>query len=264
MMSHQLLSPKLAKLAVAALLPLACAAFAQNAAVVNNKPISKQRVDEFVQNLVSQGRPDTPELRAAVRDELIARELFVQEAERKGLQRGADAQRQLAAAREDILIRATIQDYLKNNPVKDDEVKAEYDRLAKQSGDKEYRARHILVEKEEDAKKIIEDLKKGAKFEDLAKQSKDTGSAQSGGDLDWNTPQTFVKEFSEAMVALGKGNTTQEPVRSQFGYHVIRVDDVRDVQPPPLEQVGPQIKQQIERQRLQRLQQELRAKAKIQ
>ncbi|MGD9943538.1 MAG: peptidylprolyl isomerase [Burkholderiaceae bacterium] len=246
------------------LLPLSAAAFAQNAAIVNNKPISKQRVDEFVQSLVAQGRPDTPELRAAVRDELIARELFVQEAERKGLQRGTEAQKQLAAAREDILIRAAIQDYLKNNPVKDDEVKAEYDRLSKESGDKEYRARHILVETEDEAKKIIDDLKKGVKFEELAKQSKDTGSAQSGGDLDWNTPQTFVKEFSDAMVALGKGNTTEAPVRSQFGYHVIRVEDIRDVQPPPIEQVGPQIKQQLERQRLQKLQQDLRAKAKIQ
>ena len=103
MMSHQLLSPKLAKLAVAALLPLACAAFAQNAAVVNNKPISKQRVDEFVQNLVSQGRPDTPELRAAVRDELIARELFVQEAEKKGLARNSDVQRQLENARQEFV-----------------------------------------------------------------------------------------------------------------------------------------------------------------
>ncbi len=263
-MSHPPLSLRLAKLAAAALLPIASIAFAQNAAVVNNKPIPKQRVDDFVAALVAQGRPDTPELRAAVRDELIARELFVQEAEKKGLPRNADVQRQLDNLRQDVLIRALIRDYLKANPVKDEEIKAEYEKVRKQAGDKEYRARHILVESEDDAKQIIEQLKKGAKFEELAKKSKDTGSAQSGGDLDWNTPQTFVKEFSDAMVKLDKGKFTETPVKTQFGYHVIRLDDTREAKAPPLEELRPQIQQEIERQRVQALQQSLRAKAKIQ
>ncbi|HMM51718.1 MAG: peptidylprolyl isomerase [Burkholderiales bacterium] len=263
-MSHPSLSLRLAKLAAAALLPIASAALAQNAAVVNNKPIPKQRVDDFVAALVAQGRPDTPELRAAVRDELIARELFVQEAEKKGLTRNAEVQRQLDNLRQDVLIRALIRDYLKANPVKDEEIKAEYEKVRKQAGDKEYRARHILVESEDDAKQIIDQLKKGAKFEELAKKSKDTGSAQSGGDLDWNTPQTFVKEFSDAMVKLDKGKFTETPVKTQFGYHVIRLDDTREAKAPPLEEVRPQIQQEIERQRVQALQQSLRAKAKIQ
>jgi len=263
-MSHPSLSLRLAKIAAAALLPIASVAFAQNAAVVNNKPIPKQRVDDFVAALVAQGRPDTPELRAAVRDELIARELFVQEAEKKGLARNAEVQRQLDNLRQDVLIRALIRDHLKANPVKDEEIKAEYDKVRKQAGDKEYRARHILVESEDEAKQIIDQLKKGAKFEDLAKKSKDTGSAQSGGDLDWNTPQTFVKEFSEAMVKLDKGKYTETPVKTQFGYHVIRLDDTREAKAPPLEEVRPQIQQEIERRRVQELQQSLRAKAKIQ
>ncbi len=263
-MSHPSLSLRLAKLAAAALLPIASAALAQNAAVVNNKPIPKQRVDDFVAALVAQGRPDTPELRAAVRDELIARELFVQEAEKKGLTRNAEVQRQLDNLRQDVLIRALIRDYLKANPVKDEEIKAEYEKVRKQAGDKEYRARHILVESEDDAKQIIDQLKKGAKFEELAKKSRDTGSAQSGGDLDWNTPQTFVKEFSDAMVKLDKGKFTETPVKTQFGYHVIRLDDTREAKAPPLEEVRPQIQQEIERQRVQALQQSLRAKAKIQ
>jgi len=263
-MSHPSLSLRLAKIAAAALLPIASVAFAQNAAVVNNKPIPKQRVDDFVAALVAQGRPDTPELRAAVRDELIARELFVQEAEKKGLTRNADVQRQLDNLRQDVLIRALIRDHLKAHPVKDDEIKAEYDKIRKQAGDKEYRARHILVESEDEAKQIIDQLKKGAKFEDLAKKSKDTGSAQSGGDLDWNTPQTFVKEFSDAMVKLEKGKFTETPVKTQFGYHVIRLDDTREAKAPPLEEVRPQIQQEIERRRVQELQQSLRAKAKIQ
>ncbi|MBX3591789.1 MAG: peptidylprolyl isomerase [Burkholderiaceae bacterium] len=263
-MSHPSLSLRLAKLAAVALLPIASAAFAQNAAVVNNKPIPKQKVDDFVAALAAQGRPDTPELRAAVREELIARELFVQEAEKKGLTRTADVQRQLDNVRQDILIRALIRDHLKANPIKDDEIKAEYDKIRAQAGDKEYHARHILVEKEDEAKDIIAQLKKGAKFEELAKKSKDTGSAQSGGDLDWNTPQTFVKEFSDAMVKLEKGKFTETPVKTQFGYHVIRLDDVREAKAPPLEQVRPQIQQELERHRVQALQQSLRAKAKIQ
>jgi peptidyl-prolyl cis-trans isomerase C len=242
----------------------ASAAHAQNAAIVNGKAIPKARVDEFVASLTQQGRPDTPELRTAVRDELIAREIFVQEAEKKGLARNTDVRRQLESTRQDILIRAVIRDHLTKNPVTEADLKAEYDKVAKGSGDKEYRARHILVETEAQAKDIIEALKKGGKFEELAKQSKDPGSAANGGDLDWTGPDTFVKPFSEAMVKLAKGQVTEMPVKTDFGWHVIRLDDIRDTQPPPLEQVGPQIKQELERRRIQSLQETLKAKAKIQ
>jgi len=248
----------------AVLLAAAPALWAQNAAVVNNKPIPTAKVDEFVKALAAQGRQDTPELRAAVREELIARELFAQEAERKGLARDPDVQRQIENTRQQIMIQAVVRDYVKSHPIKDEEIKAEYDKVAKQSSEKEYKARHILVEKEETAKQIVDQLKKGGKFEDLAKQSKDTGSAANGGDLDWNAPGTFVKEFSEAMVKLEKGKFTETPVKTQFGWHVIRLDDVREVKPPPMEQVRPQIQQELERRRVQQLQQELRAKAKIQ
>ena len=251
-------------LVAGALLGLASVAWAQNAAIVNGKAIPKAQVDEFVKALTAQGRPDTPELRTAVRDELIARELFVQEAERKGLPRNPEVQRQLDNAKQQILIQALIRDYLKANPITDAEIKAEYDKLVAQSGGKEYRVRHILVETEAQAKQIIDQLKKGAKFEDLAKQSKDTGSAANGGDLDWNAPGTFVKPFSEAMVKLEKGKMTETPVQTQFGWHVIRLDDVRDTKPPPLEQVKPQIQQELERRKVQEYQKELRAKAKIQ
>ncbi len=250
--------------AAVALIAFAPVSFAQNAAVVNGKAIPKAKVDEFVQALAAQGRPDSPELRNAVREELIARELFSQEAEKKGLARNSDVQRQLENARQQILIQALIRDHMKSNPIKDEEVKAEYDRATKQATDKEYKARHILVEKEETAKQIIEQLDKGAKFEELAKQSKDTGSAANGGDLDWNAAGTFVKPFSDAMTKLEKGKYTKTPVQTQFGWHVIRLDDLRDTAPPPIDQVRPQIQQELERQRIQKLQQELRAKAKIQ
>jgi peptidyl-prolyl cis-trans isomerase C len=250
--------------ALTLMLGAASTGWAQNAAVVNNKAIPKQKVDDFVAALAAQGRPDSPELRAAVRDELIARELFSQDAEKKGLMRNAEVQRQLDNARQEILIRALIREHLKTNPITDAELKSEYDKVAKSGGDKEYKARHVLVEKEEDAKKVIEQLKKGAKFEDLAKQSKDTGSAAKGGDLDWNGAGTFVKPFSDAMVKLEKGKFTETPVQTQFGWHVIRLDDVRESSPPPLEQVKPQIQQELERRRVQTLQQDLRTKAKIQ
>jgi peptidyl-prolyl cis-trans isomerase C len=254
-----------ARAAVGAVLALSLsAAWAQNAAIVNNKPIPKQKVDEFVAALAAQGRPDSPELRAAVREELIAREIFAQEAERRGLMRNTEVQRQLDTSRQEILIRAVIRDHFKTNPITDADIKAEYDKAIKGQADKEYRARHILVEKEDAAKQIIADLKKGAKFEDLAKQSKDTGSAANGGDLDWNVPSTFVKPFADAMSKLEKGKFTEAPVQTQFGWHVIRLDDVREAKAPPLEQVKPQIQQELERRRIQELQKDLRAKAKIQ
>ena len=252
-----------ASLAIATVLVMP-AAVAQNAAIVNGKAIPSARVDEFVAALAQQGRPDTPELRKAVRDELIAREIFMQEAEKKGLARHTDVQRQLESARQDILIRALIRDQLKTNPVTDADVKAEYDKLAQASGGKEYKARHILVDAEADAKAIVEQLKKGTAFEELAKKSKDTGSASRGGDLDWASPDSYVKPFSDAMVKLEKGKMTEVPVKSDFGWHVIRLDDIRDVQPPPLEQVKPQIQQELERRRIQSMQADMRAKAKVQ
>ncbi len=235
-------------------------------ATVNGKEISAQRLDDVVNQLSSQGRADTPELRAAIRDQLIIREIFAQEAEAKGFARNPDLTRQLEQMREDLLIRALIQDHLANvEPVTEDDVNREYQRLhGAASSDKEYRARHILVDKEEDARQIIAQLRKGEKFETLARRSRDIGSAQQGGDLDWATPDTYVKEFSEAMVALQKGRFTEKPVRTQFGYHIIRLDDVRTTTPPPIAQIAPQIRQDLERARVDKLQQALRAKAKVQ
>lgn len=254
-----------AVLGVAALTLGPSPALAQNAAVVNGKPIPTSRVDEFMKMLASQGRPDNEETRKLVRDELIARELFTQEAEKRGLAKSAGVKTQIENARQDILIRAMIRDYIEKNPVTDAEVKAEYDKLRAEAGasGKEYKARHILVETEEQGVKVIADIKAGGSFEDLAKQSKDPGSGSNGGDLGWNTPSTFVPEFAEAMSALAKGAMTDKPVKSQFGYHIIRVDDIRDAEPPPLEQVRPQIQQQIERNKIQALQKQLQAAAKI-
>jgi peptidyl-prolyl cis-trans isomerase C len=155
-------------------------------------------------------------------------------------------------------------DYVKKNPVKDADIKAEYDKVKAQSGDKEYHARHILVATEDEAKQIIAKLKGGAKFEELAKQSKDPGSAQNGGDLDWASPANFVPEFSKAMTSLQKGAITETPVKSQFGYHVIKLEDVRPTKFPSLEEVKQQVTEQLQQRKLAAYREELRKKAKIQ
>ena len=162
------------------------------------------------------------------------------------------------------MIRDLFADYEAKNPITDADVQAEYDKFAAANGGKEYHARHILVETEAQANDVLAKLKKGGKFEDLAKKiSKDPGSGANGGDLDWAAPGNFVKEFSDAMVALKKGETTAAPVKSQFGYHIIRLDDVREAQLPKIEEVKPQIMQQMQQQRMAAFQQEMRAKAKV-
>jgi peptidyl-prolyl cis-trans isomerase C len=248
----------------AAAIGLALPAAAQNVAIVNGKPVPKARVDMLAQQLAKAGRPVGPEMQGQLKDEVIAREIFMQEAQKRGLDASDDFKAQMELARQTILIRELFADQQKKNPVTDADVKAEYDKFVAANGGKEYKARHILVKSEDEAKKIIAELKKGAKFEDLAKkESKDPGSGANGGDLDWATPSSYVPEFAQAMVKLKKGEMTQVPVKSQFGWHVIRVDDIRDAQLPKLEDVKAQIAQQLQQQRLAQFQEQLRKSAKV-
>ncbi len=239
-------------------------AIAQNVAIVNGKAVPKTRLDTLAQQVLKSGQPLTPELQDQLRKEVIAREIFMQEAEKLGLSGSDDFRAQMELARQTLLIRALFSDYQKKNPVTDAELKAEYDKFVATNGGKEYKARHILVEKELDAKAIIASLKKGAKFEDIAKkQSKDPGSGANGGVLDWANPSSYVAEFAEAMLKLNKGQTTEVPAKTQFGYHVIRIDDIRTAQLPPFAELKPQISQQLEQQRLAAFQQGLTEKAKV-
>lgn len=253
-----------ALISAALLSTVAAPAFAQNVAIVNGKPVPTARVEALAQQLAKAGRPVSPEMMGQLKEEVIARELFMQEAQRQGLDANDDFKAQMELSRQAILIRELFGTFQKNNPVTDDEIKAEYDKFVAANSGKEYRARHILVEKEEQAKAIIASIKKGAKFEDIAKkQSKDPGSGANGGDLDWASPGNYVKEFSDAMVKLTKGKLLDTPVKSQFGYHVVRLDDVREVKFPSMEEVKPQIAQQLGQQKLMKFQEDLRAKAKI-
>jgi peptidyl-prolyl cis-trans isomerase C len=255
---------KPARLLITLLAATALPVMAQNLAVVNGKPVPSSRADAMVKQLSAQGQQDSPQLRGMIKEELINREILIQEADKLGLSNNADVKNQIDIARQSIVIRALVADFLKKNPVSDADVKAEYDKFKAQAGDKEYRARHILVEKEEEAKDIIAKLKSGGKFEDLAKQSKDPGSAANGGDLDWASPASYVKPFSDAMVGLQKGQVTETPVKTQFGYHVIKLEDVRAAKVPTLEEVKPQIAESLQQKKLQAYQEGLRKKAKIQ
>ncbi|MEO6353072.1 MAG: peptidylprolyl isomerase [Oxalobacteraceae bacterium] len=254
---------KPARLLVVLFAAAALPVMAQNLAVVNGKKIPSSRVDMMAKQLASQGQQDSPQLRAMIKEELINREILIQEADKRGLGNSADVKNQVEIARQSIVIRALVADFIKKNPVSDADIKAEYDKFKAQAGDKEYHARHILVEKEDDAKAIIAKLKSGSKFEDLAKQSKDPGSAAKGGDLDWAAPSAYVKPFSDALVKLEKGQITEAPVKSDFGYHVIKLEDVRPAKVPTLEEVKPQVAETLQQKKLQAFQQELRKKAKV-
>jgi peptidyl-prolyl cis-trans isomerase C len=251
----------LAAAAVALVLPVA--AQAQNVAIVNGKPVPKARVDALLLQASRSGQPLPPGADQQARDQVVLREIFVQEAERKGIAANPNYRAQMELARQSILIRELFEDYSKKNPVTDAEVRADYDKFKAQASGTEYRASHILVEKEDEAKALIAQIKGGAKFADLAKKnSKDPGSGEKGGDLDFAKPDAYVPEFGQAMAKLKKGEMTQEPVKSQFGYHIIRLDDTREAQFPAYDDVKAQLRQRMEQAKVQKYQEDLRTAAK--
>lgn len=219
-------------------------------AVVNGREIPAL-YGELVKREMAQGQPDSPQLDTRVRESLINLELLSRAAMDKGLDRDPRLAATLDIRRKDQLAKAYLDDYVKSHPVTDKEVDEAYSRAAAQPAPTEYRARHILVKTEAEAKKVIADLGKKAKFEDLAKKlSQDPGSAKNGGQLDWSDRGAFVKEFSDAMAALKKGETTKAPVKTQFGWHVIRLEDVREQKLPPLDTVRTEIVRQLQQQRV--------------
>ena len=243
------------------LLPLS--ALAQNIAIVNGKPVPSVRVQQLLEQAARAGQQVGPELEAQARDQVVMREIFVQEAVRLGMAAKPDYKVQMDLARQSILIRELFEDYRKKNVVTDAQANVEYDKFKAQATGTEYRARHILVEGEEEAKGLIKQIQAGGSFEALAKQhSKDPGSGQNGGDLDFAKSDSYVPEFGQAMVALKKGEMTNTPVKSQFGWHIIKLEDTRDAAFPAFADVKDQIKQRMEQVRLQGFQDELRSKAK--
>ena len=232
-------------------------------ATVNGQPISQSVYNAFIAEQQAQGAPDSPELQGAVKEELVRREILAQEAKKKGLDKSANIQGQIELAKQAVLIRAYLSDYVKAHPISEAQLKAEYELIKNNLGSTEYKARHVLVEKEEDAKAIIAKLDKGEKFSELAKASKDPGSKDKGGELGWSSPNSYVKPFGEALAKLKKNEYTKTPVKSDFGYHVIMLEDSRPANPPPFEQVKQQMQQRAAQQQVEQLVKELRGKAKV-
>jgi peptidyl-prolyl cis-trans isomerase C len=255
---------KPASLLLAMIAVVAMPAFAQNVAVVNGKAIPVSRVEALVKQVVAQGQqPDSPKLREMIKADLIAREVMMQEAIKLGFDKNPAVKTQLDNARQTLVVNAMMREYLDKNKVGDADIQAEYDRYKAQAGDKEYHVRHILVETEAEATAIIAKLKGGAKFEDLAKSSKDQGTANTGGDLDWASPSAFPKVFSDGFVSLQKGAVSPTPVKTENGFHVIKLDDTRPAKVPSFEEVKPRIAEALQEKKLQAFQEQMVQKATI-
>jgi peptidyl-prolyl cis-trans isomerase C len=241
----------------AALLTLSLAAFPAWAQDAKSQAASgglSSRVEEaFIKEQLARGAQDTPEFRESVKKVLQRRALIAAEARKKGLDKNEEVTTRVEIAAQDILINAFITDYLKKNPATDAEMKKMYDSVIGQFQGSEYKARHILVKEESEAKDIIAKLGKGGKFADLAKTSEDTGSREKGGDLGWNVASAYVEPFSTELAKLKKGQYTKAPVKTQFGYHIIQLDDVRKLTPPTLEQLKPQLAQRVESEKIEKL-----------
>jgi len=256
---------KLAALAILGVLAVTTAFAQENSAIlVNGVSIPQARLDFRVKVATEQGQKDSPELRKAIREDMINLEVMSQAAVKMGLDKDSDVIQQTELAKQSVLARAYVQDYSKKNPIGEDQLKQEYEDLKANLGKSEYNARHILVDSEDEAKAIIKQLGKKGSFDKLAKEkSKDAGSAEKGGSLGWAVPNSFVPQFANALTKLKKGNYTKEPVQSPFGWHIIRLDDVRDLKVPPFEEVRPQIQQRLQQQAVQGIISDLRSKAKI-
>jgi peptidyl-prolyl cis-trans isomerase C len=231
---------------------------------VNGVIIPQAYFDAMNKEREATGQPASPEVGNAIKEELISREVLSQAAKKKGLDKDPVVAAQMDMARQAVLIRAYFDDFVKANPVTDAQLKTNYEQFVAQMGDKEYKARHILVDKEDEAKAIIAALKRGDAFDKLAKEkSKDTGSKDNGGDLDWGPAGRYVPEFGNAMKALAKGQTSDTPVKSPFGYHIIRLDDSRDMKVPKFDEVKDNLRQRSQQEQVSRLVQDLKSKAKI-
>ena len=239
--------------------------YAAPMAKVNGVAIPKSRLELVMKGLAEQGQKDTPETRKAVREDLIKQEILAQEAIRKKLDKDPDISTQIMITRQSVLIRALQADFIKNNNPAEKELRDEYQAVSAASmGDQEYNPRHILVSTEAEAKDIIAKIKKGSKFEQLARdKSTDDGSKNKGGELGWSSARSYAQPFAEALVELKNGEITQNPVKTSFGWHVIRLDGMRPLKIPPFDEVKQKVQQRVLQRKFQEYLEELRGKAKI-
>ena len=232
--------------------------------VVNGVTIPQSRVDAMNKELNLQGQPDNAERQAAVREELVNREVLSQAAQKRGLDKSPEIAAQMDMARQAVLVRALFESEVKANPITDADLQKQYEQFKGSMGSSEYKVAHILVDKEDEAKAIIDQLNRGGDFAKLAKEkSKDPGSKDNGGDLDWGPSARYVKPFADAVTTQPKGKISAAPVKTDFGYHVIRVDDVRPLKVPEFSEVKEQFRQRAQQQMIQKMVMDLRSKAKV-
>ncbi|MGE5093679.1 MAG: peptidylprolyl isomerase [Betaproteobacteria bacterium] len=233
--------------------------------VVNGVTIPQSRIEAMNKELTAQGQPDTPERSKAVKEELVNREILAQAALKRGLDKNPDIQAQMEMAKQAVLVRALFENEVKQHPITDAELQQQYDQFKSSMGTNEYKVSHILVDNEADAKSIIEQLRKNpADFGKIAKEkSKDPGSKDNNGDLDWGPAARYVKPFADAVQSQKKGEISAAPVKTDFGYHVIRVDDVRPLKVPEFSELKEQFRQRAQQQQIQKLVMDLRQKAKV-
>jgi peptidyl-prolyl cis-trans isomerase C len=230
--------------------------------VVNGVTIPQSRIDMMNKELTASGQPNTPDRQKAVKEELINREVLVQAAQKRGLDKNADVAAQVEMARQAVLVRALFESEVKARPITDADLQKQYEDFKKSMGENEYKVRHILVDKEDDAKAIIAELGKGGISRSRG-TSRRTRLQDNGGDLDWGPTARYVKPFADAVLAMKKGQTSTTPVKTDFGYHVIRLDDVRPLKVPGFDEVKEQFRQRAQQQQIQKLVMELRSKAKV-
>ncbi|HKK06313.1 MAG TPA: peptidylprolyl isomerase [Gammaproteobacteria bacterium] len=242
------------------------AAYAANGkavAIVNGKPISQETFDLYVKMRNSQ-HPDQHASREQIINELVNSELIYQQALKEKLDKKPQIKEEIKLQRKNLLINAALRHHLEQHPISDKELKKEYDERIAHANVEQYKARHILTKTEDKAKEVIQKLKGGAKFADLAKKySTDEGSAKNGGELGWFTSGQMVPPFSDAVAQLKKGEYTKEPIKTQFGWHVIELEDKRKMQPPAFDDVKGQIANVMRNKQLKDYVQSLREKAKI-
>ncbi len=230
---------------------------------VNGKPVKQSLVDYIIKDATSRGQKIDDNVRAVVMNKLISSELIVQEAQKAGIDKQADFLAKEELMSRELLVNTYLQDYIKKHPIDDAAIKSEYDKFKVAVGDKEFKASHILVKTEQEAKDVIAQLAKGGDFAKIAKDKSLDSSKEKGGDLGWFSPANMVRPFADAVTKLQKGLYTTVPVQTQFGWHVIKLEDTRTAQPPALDKVKDDLRNGLQKQQLEKLVAELRAKAKI-
>ncbi len=216
------------------------------AAVVNGVTISDKTLDKIVKVNVQQGQKESPELRKVILDELVARELFIQAANKQGLDKTPEVQERLAQLRQDLLIAALEADYLKKHPITDSDLKVEYDRQITLIGDsQEYNIKQIIVAKEADAKAIISAIKGGESFEKLAKERSLDPSKEQGGNLGWVLAKQIIPEIANVLANMSKGSLTASPIQTNLGWHVIKLEDARPFKAPSFEESKARVQQTL-------------------